>query len=298
VINIFPPMNMFFTQKGFAYDRKSRKWCDMTLTKSAILALALCAVSNLSYAAASDWATSGQTRMRLVVAEPAPGEKTIRAALQVELAPGWKTYWQDPGEAGVPLQLDLTGSKNVDLKSIHYPAPRRFDDGVTEWAGYNESVLFALEMERGDAAMPGLLATNVFIGICENICVPFQTTFTLNIENAAASTADQMAVQAAFAVLPPMANDKFGITSMKPDGDIIRIEATLPDATKASELFLAAPAGWQFGTPRLAKSVGATAHFEAAVLFAPKDGFPDQLPVFYTLVSADGAVSGTGILTK
>jgi DsbC/DsbD-like thiol-disulfide interchange protein len=107
-----------FTQTGFAYDCENRNCFVMKNIKSTFLALMLCAVPGVGQAASSDWAISGETRMRLVVAEPAAGDKTIRAALQVELAPGWKTYWQDPGEAGVPLQLDLTSSQNVALKSF------------------------------------------------------------------------------------------------------------------------------------------------------------------------------------
>ncbi|MGL4487828.1 MAG: protein-disulfide reductase DsbD domain-containing protein, partial [Rhizobiaceae bacterium] len=168
-------------------------------------AFALFLLPNYGHAASSDWATSGETRMRLVVAEPAAGDKIMRAALQVELAPGWKTYWRDPGQAGIPLQMDLTGSQNAALKDTHYPAPKRFDDGVTIWAGYDAPLLFPIEIDRADAASGAKISANVFIGICEDICVPFQTSLTVTVENASSSTADQATVQAAFEALPTIA---------------------------------------------------------------------------------------------
>jgi DsbC/DsbD-like thiol-disulfide interchange protein len=260
--------------------------------------LVLLALTQGAIAASSNWATSGETRMRLIVAEPKSGDTIVRAALQVELAPGWKTYWQDPGEAGVPLQLDLTASRNIALKTIGYPAPHRFDDGVTVWAGYKEPVQFALELERVDVVATAQISASVFIGICEKICVPFQTSLTVNIENSNVSTADQIAVAAAFDDLPPQANDKFGVISMATDGKTVQIDTILKAADASPELFLAAPGGWQFGTPKFIKTSGAAARFEAAVLYAPKDMTAGSLLVNYTLIDKSGAVSGTGHLTR
>jgi DsbC/DsbD-like thiol-disulfide interchange protein len=35
------------------------------------------------------------------------------AALHLILAPGWKTYWRAPGDAGIPPMMDLEGSDNL-----------------------------------------------------------------------------------------------------------------------------------------------------------------------------------------
>jgi DsbC/DsbD-like thiol-disulfide interchange protein len=260
--------------------------------------LSLLLLPQIGHAASSEWAMSGETRMRLIVAEPQAGDMTIRAALQVDLAAGWKTYWQDPGEAGVPLQLDLTGSQNVALKAILYPAPMRFDDGVTEWAGYKQPVLFPIELQRGDSAVGASIAADVFIGICEEICVPFQTNLNVKVENANASTADQMAVQAAFAALPARAGDTFGVRSIKADGKTVQIETVLKTGNSAPELFLVSPIGWQFGAPKLVGLDGLNARFEAGIFFAPKVGLVEPLAISYTLIEGGSAVTGISSLTK
>ena len=32
-------------------------------------------------------------------------KKTLRVGLQIQLDEGWKTYWRDPGDAGLPMQF-------------------------------------------------------------------------------------------------------------------------------------------------------------------------------------------------
>ena len=48
------------------------------------------------------------------------------AALEIRLAPGWKTYWRAPGEAGFPPQFDFSSSRNLENLEIIWPAPMLF----------------------------------------------------------------------------------------------------------------------------------------------------------------------------
>ncbi|MCX8508161.1 MAG: protein-disulfide reductase DsbD family protein, partial [Rhodobacteraceae bacterium] len=53
----------------------------------------------------------------LLKAEILPGWRTESgsqmAALRLTMAPGWKTYWRAPGDAGIPPRFDWTGSANL-----------------------------------------------------------------------------------------------------------------------------------------------------------------------------------------
>lgn len=50
---------------------------------------------------------------------PPESDGTIKAVLDVDLLPGWKTYWRDPGEAGVPPRWVFPAVKILKwLKSI------------------------------------------------------------------------------------------------------------------------------------------------------------------------------------
>ena len=46
------------------------------------------------------------------------------AALQITLAPGWKTYWRQPGDTGIPPRFDFSGSENLTILDVIYPAPK------------------------------------------------------------------------------------------------------------------------------------------------------------------------------
>lgn len=70
-------------------------------------------------AASSDWVETPGGKVRVVLEENKhTGE--LRGALQIDLNPGWKTYWRNPGDAGVPPQLNIEGNSSA---RIDFPAP-------------------------------------------------------------------------------------------------------------------------------------------------------------------------------
>jgi DsbC/DsbD-like thiol-disulfide interchange protein len=242
-------------------------------------------------AAATDWVEETGARIRLVAAEPAPGDTEIKAALQIELKDGWKTYWRDPGDAGVPPQISVAG-EGISGFEMHYPAPERFDDGKSVWAGYKRMVAFPLTLKiAGEMPVFALKATS-FLGICEDICIPVQNEFALDVPLATASTADQALVASFFDGLPAPASDQFKVTGLEMDGGNVEIELTAPQDAGPLELFLAAD-GYMFGVPNPAP--GASSTYAAKIIFAPKDS--TGADVFYTIKSSTGTVSGTVPLT-
>ena len=53
---------------------------------------------------ASAWVEEGASQLRLV--SGGPGEDgSLRAGLEIRLAPGWKTYWVNPGPTGLAPKL-------------------------------------------------------------------------------------------------------------------------------------------------------------------------------------------------
>src|ERR1700733_3575507 len=52
----------------------------------------------------------------------------VRIALRLRLADGWHTYWRNPGEAGVPVELSATLSAGATAGPIDWPAPRRISE--------------------------------------------------------------------------------------------------------------------------------------------------------------------------
>jgi DsbC/DsbD-like thiol-disulfide interchange protein len=94
------------------------------------------------------------------------------AGLDVTLAPGWKTYWRSPGEAGIPPHFDWSGSVNLGGVAYHWPVPQVFHSSGMLSIGYHDGMLLPLEVTPLDPAQPVLLRGQIDIGVCNDICVP------------------------------------------------------------------------------------------------------------------------------
>jgi DsbC/DsbD-like thiol-disulfide interchange protein len=94
------------------------------------------------------------------------------AALDLALAPGWKTYWRSPGEAGIPPSFDWSGSTNVKSVHLHWPAPTVFESNGMQTIGYHDRLLLPIEVTAVDPSLPVKLAITVDLGVCDEICLP------------------------------------------------------------------------------------------------------------------------------
>jgi DsbC/DsbD-like thiol-disulfide interchange protein len=94
------------------------------------------------------------------------------AAFQLRLAPGWKTYWRAPGEAGIPPAFDWSASRNVAAVEPRWPRPMQFSLNGLRTLGYAGGLVLPLRVRPADAAAPVRLAGTVDLGICREVCVP------------------------------------------------------------------------------------------------------------------------------
>lgn len=112
---------------------------------------------------------------------------TRMAAIEISLAPGWHTYWRQPGAAGIPPQLDLTGSANLAAAAIHWPLPTVIDQNGLTSLGFLDRVVLPLELTPAGPG-PIALRARLDIGVCDDICVPVEFTFDAALTGA--GTAD------------------------------------------------------------------------------------------------------------
>ena len=168
-----------------------------------------------------------------IVALPPRADGTIPAILQIELEEGWKTYWREPGSAGIPPQVTLSDGGNAVLSGLSFPVPTIFDDGKSRDYGYEGSVSFLLNIKQQNTKMPSRLDAQVFLGLCEKICVPFQADLSVVADpKDPIVSADAALIAQAEMQLPEPASDNFRIVqaSVSPDGKEISVKAQLPDA--------------------------------------------------------------------
>jgi len=84
--------------------------------------------------------------LRLVAANSGTGTQgAVGLGLEMQLAPGWKTYWRSPGDAGLPPTIDWAGSDNLANAALRFPVPERFTLFGLETYGYGGTVILPIE---------------------------------------------------------------------------------------------------------------------------------------------------------
>lgn len=202
-------------------------------------------------AESSDWALNEGGRMRLVVL-PADADGKRAAALQIEPSPGWITYWREPGDAGIPPSVTLAPGSGYTLSDIGYPVPKRIDNGDLRDIGYDAPVTLPLVLSGpAGGSSSGELKASVFIGLCRNICIPFQAEFQLSLTLSETAKAEEAEiVAAARKTLPEAPSPNFSVQShaLSSDGKQLSLTLTVPEGTTpdGAEIFVTGPSGHVF----------------------------------------------------
>jgi suppressor for copper-sensitivity B len=114
---------------------------------------------------------------------------TILLGLKVTLSPGWKIYWRNPGDAGLPPEIKWSNTNKIQSLKLLFPSPIRFDFYGIETFGYENEVIFPMEIVNlgNNKTLSGNLDFSA--QVCSKICVPVNKLFDLsridyNYENA------------------------------------------------------------------------------------------------------------------
>jgi DsbC/DsbD-like thiol-disulfide interchange protein len=194
----------------------------------------------------TEWASNEGGRMRIVALAP-DTRGVVHGALQIEPKAGWITYWREPGDAGIPPQISFPEASGIRMNKMSYPAPKRFDNGDLRDIGYDTPVAFPFELQLDDAGNPSATKATAFIGICRNICIPFQAEFSLALKpDTGTSFAEAMVINDAEARLPKAPSDDFRVThhAMSVDGKTLQVKLRLPKGSpKKPKVIVTGPEG-------------------------------------------------------
>ncbi len=113
----------------------------------------------------------------------APG-RTTWFVFEQALQEGWHVYWKNPGDSGLPLELQWTLPEGFEAGEIVYPTPEKIPVGPLANYGHHGAPVFLVPVTApqaaiiGEAVEVGLKATWL---ICEEICVPEEGAFALSL---------------------------------------------------------------------------------------------------------------------
>lgn len=250
------------------------------LRRRTFLALALAGVARPARAqdaSASAWSEAQSARMRLLAGERL-GDGAWRAAVEIRLAPGFKTYWRHPGDAGLPPVLDWSASTNVADVKVHWPAPVRFADPAGFSSGYPDGVVLPVTVTPRDAAQPVVLALTLDFGVCKDICIPARVQAQLPLPNEGSGRFSRV-IAGALAREPKRVAFGAGMPGIKAVAGVpgegrrgaLSVTVRVPEGS-SPELFVEAPEPWLFGTPKAVGDGGAERTYRVPVEFGPEPG--------------------------
>lgn len=237
----------------------------------------------------------------LAAESPAPGLTSVRilpgwtqsdgsriGAIEFRLDPGWKTYWRNPGDSGLPPVFDWSGSDNLGELVLHWPAPQAVPSGEGVALGYHDRLVLPFTARPADPGQAVDLAVTVDFGLCKDICVPAHVVLR---GDAATATPDPV-IQSAMERVPRPDPGRPACT-LEPIGDGMRVTATVPGPVALAAMELTDPEVWASGT-ELRTDGGVTT---LTADFVPPQAAPFDLPrdrLVFTLVNDDGAVEMRG----
>ncbi len=166
-----------------------------------------------------------------------PGQ-ALHLGLRLRMAPGWHTYWQNPGDAGVPPELTLSLPPGAKAGDIEWPTPIRQPEGPVMTYGYTGEVLLPVAVTAGTGPLH-VEASATWL-VCDKVCVPEEGTFVLDLPaGPSTSSAEAPLFAAAAARLPRPSPFEARIA---PDGALSLRGAGLSSATVRDAWFL--PGAW------------------------------------------------------
>ncbi len=119
-----------------------------------------------------------------------PG-KPFTVGLLLRMEPGWHTYWQFPGDAGIPTEIKWKLPAGWKVGEIQWPIPLKLSEpGDIQIYGYHDEVLLMQQvtppLSVREANMK--LAADANWLVCEKICIPGGKSLQLELPISASSS--------------------------------------------------------------------------------------------------------------
>jgi thiol:disulfide interchange protein len=147
-----------------------------------IAALLVASVASAAFAA-TDPAPRVRVELLGEVDSIAAGE-IFWIGLRQQIAPGWHTYWMNPGDSGEPPRIDWALPAGFTAGEIVWPSPERIRVGPAVSYGYSREVVLPIPVTAPRDLAAGsrvtLSGTASWL-VCEKICIPEEAPLALTL---------------------------------------------------------------------------------------------------------------------
>lgn len=113
--------------------------------------------------------------------------KTLWLGLELVHQAHWHTYWRNPGDSGLPTELQWKLPTGMAAGPIVWPAPRRIPIGSLANYGYEDTTLLVTPIQIGPSFKPQNNESTIQIDlranwlVCKQECIPQEGDFSLKL---------------------------------------------------------------------------------------------------------------------
>jgi thiol:disulfide interchange protein/DsbC/DsbD-like thiol-disulfide interchange protein len=160
----------------------------------AALLWGVCAFAPSIHAQALDGATAKtvvstpQLRAELLAHAPqgVQAGQPLWVGLQLTHQPEWHTYWRNPGDSGLPTQIELNLPAGINAGEVQWPLPHKLKAGNLTNYGFEKTVLLAVPLTvtkqfKANAAQTLDIQLHANWLVCRLECIPQEGDFALRI---------------------------------------------------------------------------------------------------------------------
>jgi len=249
----------------------------------------LCVGSVPAGAVQSPWIAADHMKARLIAAREEGG--ALDLAVQVQMDPGWHSYWRSPGEAGLPTRFDWRGSQNLTDLQVYWPLPKKFDEAGLVTFGYSGNVVFPVSFVKTypDESAQAVLVLNAMA--CKEICVPQRMVLTLDLPAQGVGSGNKSLIDFARNMVPETVNGQnLAILDVEQDGAALTV-VTSAISDDDPRVLVELPS---LGLVLHDSHIGGETDAEARHVFSIPPDYVTALEagqdVIVTLIAEDGAV--------
>lgn len=179
--------------------------------------------------------------------------KTHEFAVQIVAEEGWHTYWQNPGDTGLPTRIEWSLPNGAEVGDIEWPVPERIDYAGMINYGYHGEVWLMVPIIMPVDLFPAQeieISAKVKWLVCREVCIPEQAELVLNMlvdetDNITGSNTSKVNVfERAWSKVPKLNYDVAAKYTFIDSGELhIEVEnqvqgSQMPVFTKAPEVFV------------------------------------------------------------
>ena len=122
---------------------------------------------------------------KLVVDSYSPEmDSVISIGVLVNLKDDWHIYWRNPGDSGMPTDIEFSLPNEIKASEIKFPVPEIFASDEIVNYGYSHQVLLMSELfiSKDYPKKEFSITAKLTSLICKDLCNAFDTTVTIKLD--------------------------------------------------------------------------------------------------------------------